>query len=121
MARKEIRQRQLLTIILEEGCIPSSSDLARKLGVTDRTIRRDLEDIARLIPVTAVEDIEQRLMLRLRDRVPDMKDGDLIRLAEFFLAKKHETKLDSHIESSGLKITIVDDVRARVIDGDEKS
>ena len=96
MARKEIRQQQLVAIILEEGRIPSTDELAEKLEVTPRTIRRDLEDIARLIPSTAVEDIEQRLMLKLRERVPEMSDSDLIKLAEFFLAKR--SRIDTQIE-----------------------
>ena len=121
MIRKTIRQRKLAAIILEKGFIPKTSELAEQLSVKIRTIERDLNELADLIPDTAIQDIKINLMLQLRDRVPTMKDGDLIRLAEFFLARKRETKLDSRIESLGLKITIVDDVRASVIGGDEKS
>ena len=98
MGRKEIRQKQLLQLILEQGFIPSSKELAAVLNVTDRTIRNDLDEISASIPDVAVDDIRRMLMLRLRKRVPEMKDGDLLKLAEFFLSKKTESKVESKSE-----------------------
>lgn len=92
MSRKEIRQKQILETILEKGYIPSSKELASILKVTERTIRNDLAEISEKIPNVAVEDIRRLLMLRIRQRVPEMKDSDLLKLAEFFLSKKTEVK-----------------------------
>jgi len=82
----------MLQLILEQGSIPPSKELAMRLNVTERTIRNDLEEISGKIPEVAIEDVRRMLMLRLRKRVPEMKDRDLLKLAEFFLSKKAEIK-----------------------------
>jgi len=92
MGRKEIRQKHLLQVILDRGGIPSSKELATIFKVSERTIQYDLAEITETIPDVAVEDIRRILMLRLRKRVPEMKDRDLLKLAEFFLSKKTEVK-----------------------------
>lgn len=97
MTRKEIRQKHLADIILKRGYIPKTGELAEILGVTERTIERDLKDLCDLIPDKALEEIKTGLMLKLRDRIPEMQDRDLIKLAEFFLAKR--TRVDSKVES----------------------
>lgn len=95
MNRKVFRQNRLLEIIFEAGYIPTEKELAEMLNVTSRTIHSDLQALkAALSPDAAVDEIRQRLMLRLRARVPKMTDRDLIRLAEFFLTKKSEVKSD---------------------------
>jgi len=90
MSRKSIRQKELLQFILDKGFIPKTSELAEAFKVSDRTIRRDFEEISGQISDVAVEDIHQMVLLRLRKRVPEMADKYLIELAEFFLAKKKE-------------------------------
>ncbi len=109
MGRKEARQKQLMQIILDSGGIPATGFLAGELGVTERTIQNDLNDILEQIPGAAVEDIHRMLMLRLRDRLPEMTDVSLLKLAEFFLSKKSEVRADV---SGGLewKITVVDEI-----------
>ena len=90
VGRKEIRQKQLLQLILERGGVPPTAKLAEVFEVTQRTIQNDLNDIEALIPRAAVDDIHKLLVLRLRQRVPEMEDRDLLKLAEFFLSKKSE-------------------------------
>ena len=104
MGRKEIRQKQLLQLVLERGGIPSTSELASAFNVSQRTIQNDLDEIIDLIPDMAVKDINRLLMLELNKRVPEMRDGDLIRLAGFFLSKK----IEANVESSGFRVEIVD-------------
>lgn len=88
MTRKEIRHKKMAAIILERGYIPKTGELAQALGVTECTVERDLRELSDLVPESALEEIKTSLMLRLRDRIPSMKDHNLIKLAEFFLAKK---------------------------------
>ena len=95
MGRKEIRQKQLIQIILDHGGIPATGLLAAELGVTERTIQNDLNDIKKLVPAAAVEDIERMLMIRLRERLPEMTDVSLLKLAEFFLSKKSEARVET--------------------------
>jgi len=108
MARKEIRHKLMLQLILEQGSIPPSKELATRLNVTERTIRNDLQEISKQIPKVAVEDIRRKVMLQLRKAIPKMKVHHLIRLAEFFLAKqvhvesKSEVKVDVGKEISGI-------------------
>jgi len=94
LGKKEIRLKNLKKAILDLGYIPNPAELSQTLKVSTRTVERDLEEISEQIPEIAVDDIKRTLMLRLRKRVPEMKDQDLIRLAEFFLSKKTEVKGD---------------------------
>ena len=95
MGRKEIRQKQILNIILELGYIPDTCLLAEKCNVSERTIQNDLEAITPSIPETAKQELHQIVMLQLRKRAPEMSDRDLIKLAEFFLIKMTTTKVES--------------------------
>jgi len=112
MGRKSVRQKRLLQIILDYGGIPPTPYLAKELKVSDRTIRNDLNDIDKLIPKVAIDDIEQKLMFRLRDRLPEMSDLNLIRLTGFFVAKKLETKLETE-GALQFKIVVVDETEDR--------
>jgi len=115
MGRKEARQKQLMQIILDSGGIPATKYLAEQLGVTERTIQHDLNDILEQIPGAAVEDIHRMLMLRLRERLPEMTDVSLLKLAEFFLSKKTEAR----IEASGPgQIVVRFDRTLETADGD---
>ena len=98
MVRKETRQKQILHIILDEGRIPPSREIAERLGgVTDRTIRRDLEEIADRIAPMVLEDIPRELFLTIRKRIPAMKEHNLIALMGYFVSKKLETKIEADI------------------------
>ena len=92
MGRKEIRQKKLFNIIKERCYIPPTKELASLLNVTERTIRNDIAEINEGIPKVATDELRQIVLLRLRSRALEMKDSDLIKLAEFFLAKKSEVK-----------------------------
>lgn len=98
MGRKKIRQKQLIQLILNEGRIPETSVLAKRFHVTQRTIQKDLNDVAGLIPDTAIEEIRRKLMFELNKRVSNMKEHNLIKLAEFFLAKKTEARVEAKVE-----------------------
>ena len=108
MGRKEIRQKQLIQIILDHGGIPATVFLAKELGVTERTIQNDLNDINALIPDAAVEDIRRMLMLRLRERLPEMSDVSLLKLAEFFLSRKTEAKVEAKVDVDAVLMPAVD-------------
>jgi len=90
MGRKEIRQKQLLKLILEHGGVPSTERLAEELGVTVRTIQNDLHDVAEMIPEVATEEIEKALFLRIKQRLPEFSDLNLLRLLEYYKSKKSE-------------------------------
>jgi len=98
MRARQFRHKQILTYILELGYIPKESELSAKFNVSERTIRSDLEAILEKVPEVAVDDVRRMLMLRLRKRVPEMKDRDLLKLAEFFLSKKTEVK--GHVDTT---------------------
>lgn len=116
MVRKEIRQKQILNIILEEGRILPSREIAERLGgVTDRTIRRDLEEIADQIAPMVLEDIPRELFLTIRKKIPMMKEHNLIALMGYFVSKKTETKVEADI------VTVVKpSIDWESLDGDER-
>lgn len=107
MGRKEIRQRQIINTIIERGGkVPSTPELAERFEVTERTIQNDLNDISNLIPDAVIDDIKNMLIFRLRERLPMFSDLNLLRLAEFFMSKKSESK---HEVSGPTSITVVFD------------
>jgi transcriptional antiterminator len=78
--------------------VPSQSYLSEKHGVTERTIRRDLRDLAESIPEETVSEIRALLFLRIKDRIPEMGDNHLLELAEFFLSKKQSVDIQGASE-----------------------
>ena len=99
MGKKEIRQQKLMKVIAELGYIPRDLNrIADALHASVRTVQRDINEIRDMMPKVALDDIRDAVVLRIRHRVPDMKDSDLIRLAEFFIPKKRDYKVEGETE-----------------------
>ena len=94
MGKKEIRQDKLVKFILKRGYIPKDKrKLAKKFQVSIPTILKDIDEIRDALIKTALDKIEENLILRLGNRILKMKDLDLIRLLYFFVPKKQDVKV----------------------------
>lgn len=101
MGKKQLRQNAIKEIILRSGFKPRTKDLAERFGVTERTIQTDINEIADEITDVKIESIFQALLDRLNERTHDvdrMSNRDLILLAEFFMSKKRETRVEAQGE-----------------------
>jgi transcriptional antiterminator len=99
MGKKEIRQDKLLQLILTDCRIPKNLEkLAESLGVSVRTLERDINDIRALLPQECLHDMKEQALLQLRHRISNMKDSDLIRLVEFFVPKKRDVQVSGETQ-----------------------
>ncbi len=94
MGKKEIRQKKLITHILQQGYIPKNKrKLVKTFHVSIPTILKDIDEIRDVLTKTALDKIEENLILHLSNRILKMKDLDLIRLLYFFVPKKQDAKV----------------------------
>ena len=93
MGRKEIRQNKLIKFILKQGSTAKDQrELAKKFHVSVRTIQKDMNEIRHNLTKIVLEQSKIKLILRINDRIPDMKNSELIRLLESFFPKKRDAK-----------------------------
>ena len=94
LGKKEIRQDKLVKFLLKRGSIPKDErKLAKRFQVSIHTIQRDLDEIRDVLPKTALDKIEENLILRLNNRILNMKDSELVRLLGYFVPKKQEREV----------------------------
>ena len=94
MRKKKTRQNKLIQLILQRRYVPrDKKELARALHVSVNTIQKDMNKIRDNLTKIALEQSKTKLILRINDRIPDMKNSDLIRLYESFFPKKQHVKV----------------------------
>ena len=93
MGKRKTRQDKLITFILQQGSTPiDQRELAKKFHVSVSTIQKDMNEIREDLIKIALEESKRKLILRIKDRIPDMKNSELIQLLESFFPKKRDAK-----------------------------
>ena len=94
MGRKEIRQNKLKNFILKHGYLQKDNrKLAKIFHVSFHTMTNDLYEISDDLITKASEQSKTRLILRINNRIPYLKDIILIKLYESFFPKQQHVKV----------------------------